>query len=957
MKKLVRGMVAIVLTVAMAFGGIEWCGVRIVEAAPIDIVSDGTANLALGKSYTLSSGTSTEGDGSITDGDVDAGKFLTPTKGVAGSWYTIDLGDIYEADGIDSVCVWYRLDFGGCYPGSGGFEIQYSVDGYVFETVATVSQSNFNSQKSGQAAPFVIQADIPDSISCDEVRYVRVYYPNSIAYGAQTSEVGIFDTDGDAKISDKVVNVDNPASVLVESTEDVFGQIRFSVTAGANQEGYRYLAFLDDNEAPILVNLSAGTQYNIDGISAGVHTLRIVSSYQGRASTGIVSSPVTVYDYESYVSNPEKNVCYFKEFTIFPGEANEGYGSITNGIISGGTADYICPVFNTTGTGYTVDLGNVYDASTLDKAIVWYRTTVGGCYPTGNGTLQIQFSTDNTNFNTVATLTAADVSSALNAHGNVAPFKVVADVSSATGDVRYVRFYYPEAVAYGAQATEVAVLDMNGDLSLSGNAVNVPQATSLVASSEDYNEIDYSFEGQQGYTYDILVVDQQGNNSKRIRNAQTSGTLDGIVAGTYKIAVVTVDSQGVQSEPVYSGMLTVSKAEQLSDISAVEADGEWHPIGGYSYRIDATNSGGTVAVDSGDADHVQTKFTFSTTDGYDSVQLKKSYSGLIAGETYKMQIKFYSFADGGSYRASGMTQHFVKLGTEHLELSAVSDEDGDVYFIFDLGRVASGVTLDFSEPVLKDWEGNDAESFETSLDISVVGFQMRTNGIGGNVAFRTVCKAPNIGSSIDVSGNTYTVAGFGTIYTLDPNPSYDKTQDVLSSRYTLLNPTISKDPNGVDAYVGYYKYNDVNYTYGYLATAVGVVSDYNKEDTTHTYYVRTMEGIDSAIINRTLHVRAFVLATDGTIIYSDKTRSISVAEVAAYIYDHSLAPNYYGHTYLYSVLNNASLIGATSPYYRNVEVEYGWNENLYTPGEKETVSPPQPEDETDDSYINEEPEF
>ena len=62
----------------------------------------------------------------------------------------------------------------------------------------------------------------------------------------------------------------------------------------------------------------------------------------------------------------------------------------------------------------------------------------------------------------------------------------------------------------------------------------------------------------------------------------------------------------------------------------------------------------------------------------------------------------------------------------------------------------------------------------TSNDVSVSGFQMKTNWSEedenqGLVGFRTVCKAPNVGGKVTVGKVSYTVAKFGTLYTIEPD--------------------------------------------------------------------------------------------------------------------------------------------------------------------------------------------
>ncbi|MBR3646127.1 MAG: discoidin domain-containing protein [Lachnospiraceae bacterium] len=930
-------------------------------------LTDSQMNLAYQKNYTLDSGNSTEGNGSITDGQI-GNSYVTSSKGKAGSWSTIDLGNIYEAGGIDKIVIWYRIATGGCWPENGGLQIQYSVDGIAYETVATLSQAMFNEQRQNQGAPFKIGVDIPEQITADEVRYVRIYYPNPVAYGAQVSEVAVYDLDNDAKLSEKEVNVYNAADVTVASTEDTFGQIRFTVVAGENQSEYRYLAFLDDESTPALTQVVAGTQYVIDGVDAGEHTIKIVSSYQGRSSEGIISQPVYVYDYESYLTNPHKNIALLKDYTLDCDEPSEGTGSITNGVIASGNNDYVTATksdANAANHGdtswYTVDLGNVYDASGIDEIIVWYRNTIDGCYPTNNNqSLQIQFSVDNDIFTTVSTVTNTEVLAAKAAQGK-APFKVIADLNNLSGDVRYIRFYYSETPVYGAQTTEVAVFDLDEDIQLSQNAIDVPEVTNLTAGPSGANAFEYSFTPAEGdgFTYNVLLINQRDEVVQEYKNVTAGqGTINHVAEGNYRIAVETVDALGELSELVYSDLFTVSDIEQLDSLTAVTNDGQWHQAGGYSYKITNQNAGGQIAVDADDENHIQTKFTFTANDNLKGVQLKKSYTGLIPGETYKMKISLYSNGNNGDIGMSGIggTRTLVK-NIFDLELTAVADTSGKADFVFDLGMLKSGALLDFSDPVFEDAQGNVTSSFMFSDAISVEGFQMKTNGINGDVAFRTVCKAPKTGSTITVDGHTYTVAGMGTIFTLDPNPTYDKNNNLITPRYTVLDPSMQTDPNEYNAYLGYYKYNNVNYTYGYVATQAGIISDYNPADKDNSYYVRTMTGIDSQLINKIMHVRAFVVTTDNKFIYGTEVKDISVGEVAAYIYDHSSAPNYHGHEYLYSILSDASFIGEDSPYYRPNKKEYGWNDSLYTPEEKETMEAPEQTTEVDDTIINEDPEF
>ena len=247
----------------------------------------------------------------------------------------------------------------------------------------------------------------------------------------------------------------------------------------------------------------------------------------------------------------------------------------------------------------------------------------------------------------------------------------------------------------------------------------------------------------------------------------------------------------------------------------------------------------------------------------------------------------------------------------------------------------SAIVMVLSSITVINTSGADLETCITSDSVMVEGFQIKTNNPGDSVAFRTVCKVPNIGSSIAASdNNSYEIAGMGTIYTLDVNNDGYRKNDILDPMYTILNPTpVEEDITAANGYnyVGANLYNDMQRTYGYIATTEkGIAEGWNPDDRDNTYYVRTMDGMSAdSMMEYTIHVRAFAVATDGTIIYGTKTASISVAELADYLYENSKAPNYTAHQYLYN--NILTKVSNANPYYRTSTLPYGWDGNLYVP--------------------------
>ena len=219
-----------------------------------------------------------------------------------------------------------------------------------------------------------------------------------------------------------------------------------------------------------------------------------------------------------------------------------------------------------------------------------------------------------------------------------------------------------------------------------------------------------------------------------------------------------------------------------------------------------------------------------------------------------------------------------------------------------------------------------ADTVLTSPDISVVGYQIKTNGeIRKGISFRTLCQAPNPGSIISVNGTDYTVTNLGVIYTKDINTSGMNASNVLDKSYTELNtiPYSQLISSGVYdfKYIGMKSYQNEVVTFGYIATDKGVIG--SKDG--YTNYVRTMTKMDPYVTN-CLHIRAFVEAVDkegkNVIIYGSTGSLASVAEVAYKVYMKSAAQDEEGHNYIYDIILNK--LPKSNPFYKDTPEEYGW---------------------------------
>ncbi len=407
-------------------------------------VTDPTWNYGYQKTFTMDSGSSTEGNGSVTDGVISSSAYSTATKGQAGSWFTIDLVDTWKATSFETLAVWFRSNVGGTYPGNGGMKFQYSTDGVDFTDVATLTQSEFSAQKGSQTNPFLITGDV-SGLSTGAVRYVRVYFPNSVAYGAQITEFGVYDIDGDAELA-PVETVDDPAGFTAES--DDYNEITGTITPATGQveDGYTWNVYLDGGLA---AEGLTGGDYRLDGVEAGSYDVTVKSYKDGFLSTGLTVADVAVSDGFTYSSTTGTgvyddtnengtNLITQNGATVSGVTATASNGNANNAIdYNGGTrweASANDPQW------IAVDLGSV---KTIKEIDAWWETASAKDF-------KVQVSSDGTNYKTVGIVNGA--ASGANRRDTI----VLADTVSG----RYVRIYdTARTTNWGHSIFEMAVYD------------------------------------------------------------------------------------------------------------------------------------------------------------------------------------------------------------------------------------------------------------------------------------------------------------------------------------------------------------------------------------------------------------------------------------------------------------------------------------------------------------------
>ena len=503
-------------------------------------------NLAFKKTASVSSHKEGTGVGSLTDGVWD--KWNGNYEGInTPGYFEVDLGQEYAASSIDQVVVWFRNGSNNLYP-SNGFDIQFG--NLVFDTVSKVTKMPAGADGAqADGSQYMVATTMDKENLKGNVRKVRININQAVAWGAQVTEIAVFSENPQGPV--EVEPADNPAKVDVssETSKDFTGNIKFNITAGENQDGYKYAVFVDNSETASFTDCVAGRDYTITGVSSGKHTIKVVSSNNGFVSDGLISTEVEVKTVLDDFKDYTKNFAYMASWELMGGQSSEGEGSITNGIVSGD--DYATPTKGTDGSYFILDIGEECNAADIDSIYTCYRIDVGGCYP-GDGGMLIEYSTDKENWTKAATISQVEFNKQHDAQ-KTAPFGILADVSGVNeGTVRYVKVSCPKAVGYGMQVTEIAILgavpeSMRPHAPAAPTGLNNKKGENI---KENYNFIWEAVEGS--VTYNLYVNDIRVNSEAITTTSYNTFDYFALQpAGKYTVSVTAVEAKaGLESEKI-----------------------------------------------------------------------------------------------------------------------------------------------------------------------------------------------------------------------------------------------------------------------------------------------------------------------------------------------------------------------------------------------------------------------
>lgn len=510
--KTMKKCFAVVLSLAMVLSSVTIYS-NTAKAADEDLatmVASEAYNLALGCTVTSDFTFGNEGNlTNLTNGNLDAAR-VYPNAKDDGGYYQIDLGKYYTVDSIDQIVSVFNETNNETWPSkNGGYYIQYSLDGSNF-----VEAKHFTGVTLPAEKPYAVTADVSDVTLEDlaAVRYVRLFYPDRYGYGVQVKQLAVLNVNNDAAEAE-IEMCDDAAGVTV--TSDSYNSLSYTIEAGEGQEDYVYNVTLDGG-VEIGKGVKAGETYTIDDVTAGEHTVSVISIYNGKVSKGITSEPVAVADVTdlfastknvaSVLNNEDSKIIEVTSYYDDAATLDRAQAAI-NGVSEGNNEGVAIRTAGNDQNDVVIDLGANYKASEFDRIVVGYAN--GNTCPSA---LNISFSADNATYTSVAT--TSDYKYSASKTADTAKF----NTENYEGSVRYVKLSF-KAPGWGAVINEIAV------------ALNVEAADATII-IENKTIVEAPTIASKEYTGETLTADVEENELYKV-TANEGGT----DVGTYDVVL------------------------------------------------------------------------------------------------------------------------------------------------------------------------------------------------------------------------------------------------------------------------------------------------------------------------------------------------------------------------------------------------------------------------------------
>lgn len=460
------------------------------------------------------------------------------------------------------------------------------------------------------------------------------------------------------------------------------------------------------------------------------------------------------------IASAEYNVALNKQAAAYPAAVEGDISRLTDGVLGAQDAA-IHVTISKQGWNYneesyaTIDLGDTYDASTLDKVVVQYR------YGTVNQTIasvvgrpySVQYSVDGENFTTVSEKENTQLDEER---------MTIDDVSNVSGAVRYIRIYYPQTPQYGMQILEIAVLDTDKNLKTSDGetiSINPEETTSKEDSSNpvettvekepDTTKTPVETDGRRHSQYMYLVsvstgkVVQIDEASKVLKANGDISLLDDVEAMPNTALYYTVtatdnrfpgyvalrspyNNQSVQGQA--SGMVaTGGNATAGWEIVKLEIQSDG------TIAILSTNGDNYVTVDTADDNKLKPnsktvgdaqKFKFVLPANYSE---KPEAAEVVVSErtmdsvTLQLNVSSGLYTGFEIYRADAEDGEYTKVSEQVSNMYKDEGLDAGKTFFYKVVTVAEDVKSDFSEVVRAKTLTSPMAAVPTGLDIQYTG--------------------------------------------------------------------------------------------------------------------------------------------------------------------------------------------------------------------------------------------
>ncbi len=557
MKRNCKRILAVGMSCAMVVASVNVTNTTVLaDLTTEQMVANANYNVALKKTATANP---SKGEGTeeyLTDGKITKGNgHAATTFNTAGTFYEIDLGDVYNASTLDKLVVAYKEKNDGDTPVK-GYQVQYSPNGLKFETVKSVTAADVTGQITAQN---LIEEESLAGIE-GKVRYIRLVYPDSYAWGIQATEIAVLDTDLNLeKVQAEVC--DDAKSVSARS--DDYNTLTYSIEAGENQEDYKYNVYLQSGTAVKRIGsgVDAGKEYTVEGVTGGTYQVKVVACVEDAASVGILSESVTVLDISSLI-NSTKNIANnvispYNPQIIEMKSIHAGHTLTTaqNALDGKLIAEESSKAGMQTGSGspqdFVINLGEYYAPSELERVILAY-TKADICA----SDTKIEFSLDGTNYTEVGKSTGYIFKQA--APGicglNSVALNKISDYTEKA--VRFVRITLSGGgINYGYMVNEVAVIANTDQPTIVGS--NIPEASDVVLSQDVLEEFSYEItagEGQDDATYVVYMGSEVINSNAK---AGVKYVQKDVEAGVYNVKVCTFEdgwlSKGITRQIIVDG--------------------------------------------------------------------------------------------------------------------------------------------------------------------------------------------------------------------------------------------------------------------------------------------------------------------------------------------------------------------------------------------------------------------